>query len=1071
MSGYYRFPTVFKDEVVFTSEDDLWLVSLNGGLARRLTASRSIFTHAHFSPDGQYLAFTGEEEGSTEIYLMPVTGGVPQRLTFLDSRTYMVGWNHRDNSIIFGSNTSQPFQRMIKLYTIGIEGGMPKELPVGIATHISFAPAKGIVIGRNTTDLSTWKRYRGGLTGDFWIDVNETGRFRRLLKLNGNLTRPMWIGDRIYFISDHEGIGNIYSCNLKGKAIQQHTFHSDFYVRHPSTDGEHIVYHAGADLYKFHLSANITSKIEIKYESSHPQKRRQYIYPGDFFEYYDIHPNGKALALTCRGKPFSMLNWEGGVNQIGEKDGVRYREINWLHDGTRLVMVSDAEQEEYIEVHNLLPPYDFKRFVELDIGRIEYMITSPKEDLVAISNHRMELCLIDLVKGKMLLLDRSSSGIFEGISWSPDGKWIAYSKRVSLHLRALFICEIKTGKIFPVSRTDFSDYSPVFDPDGKYLYFISTRYTNSLQGTCLYLITLKKNTASPFDSPLTTLSEALSTKNEKSESTENLSEAQKEQPEPSKEEEFEIDFDGIENRIIKFPIPNGNYSQINAVSGRVFFTCWYYDSFIEDEEANRWKIILKMYSMEDRKIIQLKSNVNSFKISKDNKNLIYRSENNLRIMAADDKEIKKLEDNSYTKKSGWIDLNRVNVSVVPQEEWFQMYSEAWRLQRDYFWTEDMSGVDWKMIYKRYLPLVNRAGTRNEITDLIYEMQGELGTSHAYVFQTTNSLNQEYYIGFLGADFEYDEKTGGYRIAHVCRGDSWNPHLRSPLAQVGLMIHEGEIISAINNQSLSAIVTPNQSLVFNARKEVFLTLKSGTKKTEPRIVCVKTLASENSLRYREWVEKNRRIVHEATNRRIGYIHIPDMSNNGRIEFERYFNSEIDRDGLIIDVRFNTGGNISEYILAKLAQKRIGYGKRRWGEPVPYPRKSILGPIVAIANEYSASDGDIFSHGFKLLKIGKLVGKRTWGGVIGYYYRGRLVDGGRTTQPESSAWFEDVEWQLENYGTEPDIEVEFRPQDYVKGKDPQLKKSIEIILEELEENPPHLPDFNNRPRLGIDDLIKK
>jgi len=448
-------------------------------------------------------------------------------------------------------------------------------------------------------------------------------------------------------------------------------------------------------------------------------------------------------------------------------------------------------------------------------------------------------------------------------------------------------------------------------------------------------------------------------------------------------------------------------------------------------------------------------------VSRDSKMLIYRAGTRLRVLKAGEKP--KEDAGAPGRKSGWLDLGRVKVSVDRGAEWEQMYREAWRLQRDHFWTEDMSGIDWQAIYQRYLPLLKRIATRAEFSDLMWEMQGELGTSHAYEFGGDYPPEPRYDQGFLGADLRYDSETDSYRVERIVEGDVWDEAAGSPLSRAGVNVQSGDRLIAINGRKVGRALAPGELLVNQAGTEVLLTI-GGAEGGAARTVAVKTLGDETSARYRDWVEANRRRVHAATDGRVGYVHIPDMMSRGYAEFHRGYLAEVAREGLIVDVRFNGGGHVSQLIIEKLARRRLGYSVQRWGQPGPYPADSVIGPIVAITNEQAGSDGDIFSHVFKLLRIGPLIGKRTWGGVIGINARNQLIDGGLTTQPEYSFWFQDVGWRVENYGTDPDIEVDIKPQDHIAGHDPQLERAIAEAQRLLAEQPPVLPDFSERPRLA-------
>lgn len=1124
--SYYRYPTIHKNKVVFVSEDDLWEVSIRGGVARRLTANLGLASHPAFSPDGQWLAFVGQEEGETEVYVMPAEGGPARRLTYLGSDTAVLGWTLDGRQIVLASDAGQPFaRRLTPLYTISPidpePGGQPQPLPYGPARSISFGPAGGVVIGRRANDLATWKRYRGGTAGDIWIDVEGSGEFKPLLNLNSNMVSPMWLGERIYFLSDHEGIGNLYSCTPEGQDLQRHTHHNDYYARNPATDGRRITYRAGADLYIFDPERPTvrlgSKKLKIQLHSPRVERNRKFVKAASYLDHYTLHPKGHSVAFTTRGKAFTMSNWEGAAIQYGQPQGVRYRLAEWLNDG-RLVMISDASGEETLEIHSDLSQggangASVERREEIDLGRAIFLNVSPTDEALVLANHRYELIYVDL-KGSARVLDKSDYGRIGGAGWSPDGQWVVYSLRTSLYTASIKLCHVESGEThFVTPPRTLYDFGPSFDPSGKYIYFISFRDfdpvsdsyyfdLNFPRGGRPYLVTLQKELPNPFiplpndvsppakEPPENNNNQAAHDESGNGEeASENGSvEPGEDQKEETKPPAVQIDLEGIQDRVAMFPVPEGRYYQIRGVvKSKVLFTSFPIEGSLNrnrrgQEESG--KGVLEMYDLAERKKETLASGLNGFDVSAGGSFVIYRSGKNLRVFKAGEKL-----DNSargYTKKTGWIELKRARVSINPPDEWRQMFREAWRLQRDHFWTEDMSQVDWQQIYQRYYPLIDRVSTRSEFSDLMWEMQGELGTSHAYEFGGDYQPPPQYRQGFLAADFEYDPETDGYRITHIVQGDAWSEKFDSPLNRLGVKARVGEVLLAINGQRLGQAVTPQELLVNRANTEIQLTLLatddpsdssgdvasgSGNGQDQPsRTVLVKTLGDERRARYREWVEGNRRQVHQATEGRVGYVHVPDMGPFGYSEFHRYYLAESERDGLIIDVRFNGGGNVSQLLLEKLARRRLGYRKPRYGKTWAYPHHTVLGPMVALTNEYAGSDGDIFSHVFKLLGLGPLIGKRTWGGVIGIWPRHSLVDGTYTTQPEFSTWFEDVGWAVENYGTDPDLEVEIAPQDYAAGRDPQLARGLEEILKLLEANPPLIPDFGPPPNLALPRLPK-
>ena len=1050
--GYYRFPTIHEQTVVFVCEDDLWTVSGNGGIARRLTSGLGESSSPFLSPDGKYLAFTGREEGVSEVYCMPASGGRAKRLTFLGAMTKVAGWSHDGKSIIFASNYRQPFARNYVLFSINIDGGLPEELPYGNAMNISYGRSGKIIIGRHTADPARWKRYRGGTTGDLWIDIKGKGEFKRLLNLKGNLASPMWIGERIYFIADHEGIGNIYSCLETGQDLKKHTNHKEFYVRNASTDGIRIVYHAGADIYIYDPVTGLDEKINIEFYSPQTQRNRKFVQTIKYLDSYDVHPKAHSLVITTRGKFFTLGNWEGNVSQYGIPHGVRYRLARWLFNGEKLVAVTDEDKEESIEIFSADKS---EKLSKIEIGKVINIKISPKKEQIVLSNNRCELIFIDLNKKSKKLIDKSEFDRITDFNWSPDGEWIVYSFSNSLQTSCIKLWNVKTGKSYEITDPVLADVNPCFDPDGKYIYFLSYRIfdpvhdnmhfdLNFPRGVIPCLITLQQDTPSPFiPVPKAFDEEKKKDKDDK-----------KDDKKKKEKDEIKIDLEGIKDRVISFPVSEARYGQIYGIKDKVLISSFPIEGSIKEKwfpEEPESKGKLEVYNLNDKKLEVLITGISDFKVSLDNTTFCYRAGRKLRVIKAGEKPDEKYAQSPPDRKSGWIDLNRIKVSVNPVDEWKQMYREAWILQRENFWREDMGGIDWTNVYKKYFPLVDRIAARSEFSDLIWEMQGELGTSHAYEIGG-DYRNPPYYAqGFLGADFEYNAKKGGYVIKHIVKGDSWDEKKDSPLNGPGINIKEGQLLTAVNGYKLNKDFTPYEALVNQAGYEVSLTF------SDKKTVTVKTLRNETPARYREWVNKNRDYVYKSTKGKVGYIHIPDMGSVGYAEFHRSFLSEITKEGLIIDVRNNGGGNVSQLILEKLARKRIGYDVNRWGKPFPYPNQSPFGPMIAITNEVAGSDGDIFSHSFKLMNLGLLIGKRTWGGVIGIWPRHALVDGTITTQPEFSFWFKDVGWKVENYGTDPDIEVEMSPQDCAKGKDPQLDSAIEEIMKIFKKQAPKMPDL--------------
>lgn len=1073
--GYYRYPTITDDLIAFVCEDNIWTVQTAGGDARRLTGGTGEASYPRLSPDGKHIAFVGRDEGNPEVYTIPSGGGEASRLTFVGGEQCIVsGWTPDGAEILFTSDFKSPFIKDTLPYAVRIGGGEPRPIAVGHAMDVSIAPDGAVALGLNNVDPARWKRYRGGTAGDIWVDARGDGKFKRLISLAGNAVWPMWLAGRIYFLSDHEGVGNLYSCAADGSGLRRHTDHTDYYVRFPSTDGRRIVYGAGAAIHIFDAKSETTKAVPIRTPSNPPQIRRRFVDASARLEHYAPHQDGHAVALIARGRPATLSNWEEAVSVHGAGSGVRYRLAEWLPDGRRVVLLSDVDGDERLEIHrhDMSTPGVAVAVTGLaaGLGRPVALLAAPKADVVAIGNHRYELIIVDLVTGAGRVIDRSPANRIEDLAWSPDGRWLAYSWSPYNDAAIIKIADANTGETREVTSPLRMDITPTFDPDGKYLYFLSTRDFNPIYDSMQFdlgfpnavrpfALPLRSDIPSPFvPAPKPVVHRALEDKKEELPTTE---------PAP-----IGIDFDGIDDRVIGFPVDEGRYGQIEAVKGRALFSWFPTRGSIAppgdmSDEPPSGSLIA--YDFDDQRSITLASELSSFRVAADHRTVLYRSGDRLRAMdglgSAPEGGERRREPG---RRSGWLNLSRVSFELHPRDEWAQMFREAWRLQRDHFWDERMTGVDWQMVHDRYARLLPLIRTRSELSDVMWEMQGELGTSHAYESGGDYPGPRRYRRGFLGADIVFDEKSKAWKIGHIMRGDSWDRDIDSPLAEPGCPAREGDVLVSINGRALSGDLSPAESLVNEAGRDVALTIRPAGGDTTVRVV-VRALRDERPLRYREWVTQMRERVHERTGGRVGYLHIPDMGPWGFAEFHRGYLPEINREALIVDARYNRGGHVSPLLLEKLARKRVGYDVSRWGHVLPYPPESVAGPMVALTNQFAGSDGDLFSHFFKIYGLGPLVGKRTWGGVIGIFPRHPLVDGTVTTQPEFSTWANDVGWGLENYGTDPDFDVDIAPQDAGAGLDPQMDKAIELIMASLKAHPPQLPDFSKRPNLRIPDSL--
>jgi|KBSSwiStaDraftv2_1062776.scaffolds.fasta_scaffold22281_3 tricorn protease len=1061
LPAYMRHPTLHGETIVFVADDDLWTVSAAGGIARRLTAGLSEPSTPCLSPDGKLLAFVGRDEQHPEVYVMPAEGGPARRLTWLGTDTLVRGWTPA-GEIVYATTQGQAFFRNHHAFVIDSGGGTPRPLPWGQINHLAFGPGERKVIGRNTADPARWKRYRGGTAGALWIDAEGKGSFRRMKELAGNLTSPMWIDGRVWFLGDGDGVGNLYSCRPDGSELRRHTDHEAFYARHAQTDGRRIVYQCGAKIRLFDPASDSDREVEIRTPAHRAQAARKFVAAGEHLESFRLHPAGHSLALVARGQLFGMALWEGAPRRYAGDEAGRMRHGQWLGDGSTLVAVSDASGEERVVAFSGREA----KVLPWDTGHVTRMRAAPQGSRVAFANHRNEVWIGDIASGELHAVDASADGRSDDLAWSPDGAWLAYTFATSTRHVAIKLHEVAARTSTLVTEPEFRDYSPSFDPEGKYLYFLSLRTYDPVYDSVQfemsfpraarpYLIALQAGGRPPFEPD---------PKGLRGEPGRDAAAGAA----PAAAAPIRVDLDGIVGRVAAFPVSENRFDRLVGAAGRK--VVWSMQNIVgahgrggHKEAAGK----LERFDFATGRAETLAEKVDTFELAQDGTTLVYLEGKRLRAIAADKKPGKPEpgdNDPAPSRKSGWLDLERLRVSIEPPREWQQMLREVWRLQRDQFWSADMSGVDWEAVYRSYAPLVARVATRAELSDLIWEMQGELGTSHAYEMGGDHRKPPAVALGYLGCELRLAAEDGSWEITRIVRGDPWDAGADSPLNAVGVEARPGERIVAVGGQPVSATVPPQALLVHQAGAKVQLTLKSGPGgEATLRDVTVTALADEVPARYREWVEKNRAWVHSQSKGRVGYFHLPDMMAAGFAEFHRYFGAECEREALIVDVRYNRGGHVSQLLLEKVARRRLGYVHSRWQRPGTYPEEAVAGPVVALTNEHAGSDGDIFSHTFKLMKIGPLVGTRTWGGVVGIHPRHALIDGTQTTQPEYAFWFNDVGWDVENYGTDPEVEVDNAPQDHAAGRDRQLETALATALAKLGPTPAAVRRDGPRPRL--------
>ncbi|MCR9203006.1 MAG: S41 family peptidase [Halobacteriovoraceae bacterium] len=1093
-NAYLKNPSLNGDNIIFCTDDDLWLVSSLGGRARRISNSHGISQNPFISPTGNTVAYLSNDEGQSDIYLQDIWGSIPKRLTFFGV-TRLSGWKNK-NTLIYSTNAHTFSPRVTFLYELDIETLKSKPLNLGHATLLSYDGKKRI-LGRNIGDPARWKRYRGGTAGTLWIDEKGDDKFKKLLpNLKTNLANPQWIDGRVFFISDHEGVGNIYSILPSGRGMKRHTHCDPYYVRSFSYDNGRICYQSGAELHLLELKSGNTKILEIEVPSSFNQSTPRLEDADSYLQEFTLRGDSKELAFISRGQLFHRSPWRGAPLRKG-LEGLRYKHPLFIKgkdekENLLLSVELNRENEETIKLFSLdIEDIDVEGktlAAKQEFGKTYELKKNPCDPLVAMSNNRNELFLLNTLSGKVETIEKNKFNFFQNFNWSPCGRYLAYAKAVTKVKTTLHLYDTKTKKSKQLIDSVMADQCPVFSPNGDYLYFLGIRSFNPIYSethfdlsfpfaTQVFALGLQKNLPSPLELHLDFEDQDDEEENEEEPKAKKTAKKKKAKTTKGKvtkrkvieqkeadNDDTQIDWEGLENRITTLPVPMGGYWQIAAVSDKLFMLKHNVSGSDGDPQQSRMPspgTSVYSFCFKDKKYDTFHKACGSFEVSEDGSHIILDTEDGLRLCSTDSKPTEGSEEN---KKDGYISLDNIQLHVTPKKEWNQMYEEGWILQRENFWASDMSKVNWQKVYNDYLPLLDKVHTRFEFSDLMWEMQGELGTSHCYEFGGDYFRKPfPYRHGDLAAELTWNSKENSFSIREMANGDSWVSQARSPLSAPGVSLEKGDKIFGCEGRPFQG--QEDLSSALKARKGEKLSLivqRKGNSKKE--LVEITPVGSGHLARYRDWVEGNKELVHKLSKGTVGYVHIPDMGVAGFSEFYRNYLTEHVKEGLIVDVRYNGGGHVSQHILKILAQKPIGFDKARHMDIESYPFYAVNGPIVALTNEHAGSDGDIFSHSFKLMGIGTLLGMRTWGGVVGIWPRFTLNDGSLTSQPEFSFWFKDVGYNVENYGTDPDIEVDRLPHEWKQGKDAQLEKSVQEVLKQRKKNPPLKPNLNkDRPNL--------
>ncbi len=1051
-----RFPAINGDQVVFTYAGDLYTVAKSGGIARRLTNDEGNEIFARFSPDGKNIAFTGQYDGNTEVYLMPADGGVPERLTYTatisrDDVSDRMGPNNivmtwKDNKTIVFRSRKKSFNSFIgQLFEVSFEGGLSKQLPLPSGGFCSFSPdGKKLAYNQVFREFRTWKYYKGGMADEVWVYDFDT---KEIVNITNNPAQdifPMWHGDVIYFLSDRDRIMNLFSYNTKTDETKKLTNYDKYDIKFPSLGDKAIIYENGGYLYFFDLETQMPTKIEVKIMNDFSSSRPQLKNTDKNIRYSSVSPAGKRVAFGARGDIFSVPVKNGITRNLTKSSNIHDRNVEWSPDGKWIAFVSDKTGEDEIFIIN----QDGSEVpVQLTKNADTYKYSlkwSPDSKKILWGDKKLRLQYVDIETKKVTIVDKAEDWEFHDYTWSPDSRWIAYERPDNSQPTMIWIYNVETTDTKPVTSKWFNSGGPSFSKDGKYLYFTSARSFNPIYSWTewnhayndmlkVYMLTLKKDIKSPFEPE----NDVVEIKKENEEKPENEDGVKDEEKEKDKEVVVEIDFDGIEDRVVELPVEAAAYWSVIPAEGSVY----YMRKTSSDEAAT-----LRIFDLEKKKETVI-GKINGFEISANGKKMLVIESKKYAVM---DLPKEKLKIDKY------IDVANMKEWVDPKEEWQQIFDESWRQMRDFFYDPNMHGVDWKAIYKKYNPLVKYVNSRYDLSYIIGEMIGELSVGHAYVSGGDRPIPEKIKTGLLGAELSRDN-SGYYKIDKILQGQNWNKSVRSPLTEIGVDVNEGDFIIAVNGESTKDMDNIYRSLVGKAGITVELTVNSSPSESEAKNVLIIPIDDENDLYYYEWVHENIRKVNEATNGQVGYIHIPDMSTRGLNEFVKYFYPQIRKKALIIDDRGNGGGNVSPMIIERLRRELAMMQMSRNTTGGPSPEAAMYGPMVCLINQYSASDGDLFPYQFRKFDLGKLIGVRTWGGVVGI--RGSLpfIDGGSLHRPEFAHYSADgKKWIIEGHGVEPDIEIRNDPALEYEGIDQQLNKAIEVILDELKNYPESLPE---------------
>ncbi len=1049
-------PAISDNHIAFVYAGDLWIAGNDGSNVRRLTSDDGIESNPVFSPDGKLIAFSAQYDGNTDVFIVSSEGGVPKRLTWHPGADIVRGFTPDGSSVLFISPRFVFTRRYYQLFTVPIKGGFPESLKIPYAFKATYSPdGKRLAYTPLGERFHQWKHYRGGTVSTIWLYTSADHSVVKIPQPESrcNDTDPMWIENKVYFRSDRNGEFNLFSYDINSKKIEQLTQYSDFPILNASAHNDKIIYEQAAHIHILNLQDLQSEKLIVGVATDLLEVRPRYVKGSRYIRNSSVSPTGARAVFEFRGEIITVPAEKGDPRNLTSTPSVHERSPVWSPDGKLIAYFSDESGEYKLNISQQDGKGETRKFELNGSGFYASPVWSPDNKKLTFTDNARNLYLIDLESGIInkiaseYLYAPGAFGTIRGV-WSYDSKWIVYTLNSEAYIQKVYVYSLNEKKSYPITDGMSEVSNPVFDESGKYLYFFAStdagpvkhwfamsntdiRMTNNI-----YLVTLREDIPSPL------AKESDEEKDKETEQEENDNDKKVEKGKKEKKEPLSIDFDGINQRIIALPVSSGNYYDLQAgEEGQVY----YLEASATTSGPNTNDTKLHKYDLKDRKDEVILQKVDRYRLSQDKKKILYAVNDDWNIVTASDGE---------KKDDGKLKTDAIEVRIDPKAEWNQIFNEAWRINRDYFYATNMHGVDWNAMKEKYSVFLPHLSCRSDLNRVIQWMCSELSVGHHWVGGGDYFFDPERVEGgLLGADYTIDN--GRYKFKKVYGGLNWNPDLRSPLTEPGVNVKAGEYLLAVNGQELLSSTNLFSLFEKSAGKIVELSVGPNTDGSGSRTVNVVPVSRESSLRNRDWVEGNIEKVDKATNGRVAYVYVPNTTTLGHIYFKRYFFPQVHKDAIIVDERFNGGGSVADYYIDLLRRPFVSYWNMRYGADLKTPSASIQGPKVMLIDETAGSGGDLLPWMFRKFKLGKLIGKRTWGGLVGTLGFPILMDGGYVSAPNLAIWTEDG-WIVENVGVPPDIEVEQLPAEVINGRDPQLEKAIEVILDELEKKPPVKPE---------------